>query len=220
MQPAEGIRFIHAAICREVVELEDQAAVAESPEQLAALDQRLASFAQIVILHGEGEEASIYPAIETKLRAVGAAYLHDHQDEKALFADLRAKIAAARAASGATRAGALAKVRRQAIALTEHLTPHVHKEDALITPLLCELFTPPEQGAQIGQMMGVFPPDVMARTLPWLVGHLTPDDRVSYMMMLERALPPERFAGACGWIRGGVAADVWAGVTARVPGLS
>jgi len=220
MQPAQGLRFIHAAICREARTIEDEAARAESPDQLAALADRVAFFAQVNRAHTDGEEAGMYPAIEAKVRHVGAAYLHDHRDDHELFADVAGRIAAAREATTATRAGLLGSMRRQTIALTEHLLPHVRKEDELITPLVVELFTPEEQGAQIGQMMARFTPDLLAKALPWLVSNIELDDRVAYMGMLKVVMPPERLTVACGWIRDGVAADVWAGITARVPGLA
>jgi hypothetical protein len=40
------------------------------------------------------------------------------------------------------------------------------------------------------------------------------------MRMIQAVMPPERFTVACGWIRGGVSADVWTGITASVPGLA
>jgi len=219
MQPVEGIRFVHAAICTEVRAIEDAAARAESPDDLAALAQRVDFFSQVNRAHTDGEEAGLYPDLETKLRHVGAAYLHDHREDHALFADLAQRITAAREATAATRAGLLAAMRRQTIALTEHVLPHVHKEDTLITPLIAELFSPAEQGAQIGKMMAGFSPALMAKTLPWLVSSIEAEDRIAYLNMLKAVMPPERLTVACGWIRDGVAADVWSGITARVPGL-
>ena len=108
-------------------------------------------------------------------------------------------------------------MRRQTIALTEHVLPHVHKEDTLITPLLVEHFTPAEQGAQIGRMMADFPPEVMARTMPWMIGHLDPDDRVAYVGMIQKISRRSASPIACGWI-GRYRADTWSPITAGVPG--
>ena len=116
--------------------------------------------------------------------------------------------------------GLLAAMRRQSIALTEHVLPHVHKEDTLITPLVCELFTPAEQGAQIGKMMGGFPPELLAKAMPWMIRMIDVDDRVAYVQMIQKVMPPERFGVACGWIRGGVNTDVWSGIASRVPGVA
>jgi hemerythrin-like domain-containing protein len=220
MQPAQGIRFVHIAICREAHAIEAAAAAADSPAELSALAERVRGFAQINKLHTDGEEVSMYADLEQKLPHVRAAYLHDHREDHELFDDLMARIHAASEASTATRADLLAKVRRQSIALTEHLLPHVHKEDTLITPLIVEHFSPAEQGAQVGRMMGGFPPEVMARTMPWMVSHLDPDDRVGYIGMIQKVQPPDRFAIACGWIKAGVTPDVWSGICARVPGLA
>jgi hypothetical protein len=216
MQPAQGIRFVHVAICREAHHIEAQAATAESPEELSALGERIAWFAQLNKLHTDGEEASIYADLEQRLPHVRAAYLHDHHEDHLLFTDLVERVRAAGAATAASRGDLLARMRRQTIALTEHVLPHVHKEDTLITPLIVELFTPPEQGAQIGRLMAGFPPDVMVRTLPWLVGHLDAEDRVAYVAMIQKVMPPERFAAASTWIREGVTGDVWSPIASRL----
>jgi hypothetical protein len=220
MNPAQGIRFIHIALMREVREIEAQAHEAESPDELKALGERVAALALTNKLHTDGEEDGMYAELELKAPHVRSAYLHDHHEDHQLFGDLQQRIAAAREATGTTRAGLVAGVRRQSIALTEHMIPHVTKEDTLITPLICELFTPAEQGAQIGKMMGRFPPDVMARLMPWLIAKIDHEDRVAYMSMIQKVMPPDRFGVACGWIKGGVAADVWTAICARVPGLA
>jgi hypothetical protein len=220
MQPAQGIRFVHIAICREAQAIEAAAATVESPAELSALAERVGRFGQINKLHTDGEEASMYLDLEQKLPHVRAAYLHDHREDHELFGDFSARIRAAADATAASRSDLLSKMRRQSIALTEHLLPHVHKEDTLITPLILEHFSPAEQGAQIGRMMGGFPPEVMARTMPWMIGHLDPDDRAAYVGMIQKVQPPDRFAIACGWIKSGVEADVWSAICARVPGIA
>jgi hypothetical protein len=216
MQPAQGIRFIHIAIKREAQAIEAEAARVESPDELAALGERVARFGQINKLHTDGEEASMYADLERKLPHVRAAYLHDHTEDHELFEDFGQRIRAAATATAATRNDMLAKMRRQSIALTEHVIPHVTKEDMLITPLMVELFTPAEQGAQIGRMMAGFGPDVLARALPWLVGHLDFEDRCAYVGMIQRVMPAERFPVACGWIRDGLGAEAWSPVAAKL----
>lgn len=220
MQPAQGIRFIHIAIRREARAIEAQAATADSPEELAALAERVARFGAINKAHTDGEENGMYAELEAKLPHVRGAFLFDHKEDHELFGDLARRIGAARDANGTTRPGLLAAMRRQTIALTEHVEPHVTKEDTLITPLICELFTPEQQGAQIGRMMGAFAPELLAQAIPWLVTHIDADDRVAYVGMMQRVMPPERFTMASGWIKNGVAPDVWSGLTARVPTLA
>ena len=219
MQPAEGIRFIHTAIDAEVRELEADAAAADEPAILDAYGARFDRFATIVKAHNDGEEDGLFAELEQRSPRVAASYLFDHHDEAELFGAIRAQVAAAREASGATRAGELARLRRHAIALTEHVTAHVRKENELILPLVVELFSPPEQGAQIGKMMARFPPEMMAQVMPWLVSKLGADDRVAYVGMIQKVMPPERFPIACSWIRGGLGDAAWTALAARVPGL-
>jgi hypothetical protein len=66
MQPAQGVRFIHIAICREVREIESQAATAESPDELTALGARLLRFGAINKAHTDGEEAGMNADLEQR----------------------------------------------------------------------------------------------------------------------------------------------------------
>ena len=220
MQPAEGIFFIHHAICRDAQAIEALALAAESSASLEALAARLTFFARVVKLHTDGEEAGLYPDIEARAPHVGAPYLMDHVAEIALHGELLATIAAAAKAQGGARADLLAKVRRHAIALTEHTIAHVRKENELIVPLLVKLFTPPEQGAQVGRMLAKFPPADMQRVLPWIVNLLTNDERLTYLSLMQRLTPPDRLPGVVAWIRAGVSDEVWRGITTGVPGLA
>ena len=211
--PISGVRFVHAAICAEAEAIERAAA---SDEDLGNALERITFLSRTVKLHTDGEEASIFPALEEKMPAVAAAYLFDHDEEDALFAellrlgdDLKARD------SVETRA----RFRRQTTALTEHLLPHIRKEDTLVTPLLERLFSPPEQGALIGKMLAGFSPADMANVLPWIIRSISADDREQYLRMMKGAMPPERFVGVTSWIKAGVDGAIWDDLRRRVPEL-
>lgn len=207
MQPAEGVFFIHEAICADAAELESWAARVDSGDALAALGQRVAFLDRAVKLHTDGEEVGIYPQLEEKLRHYGDSYIFDHQMERKRFAALRGSIADA---ERDLTERALRDIQRQAIALAEHLHHHVEKENQLVVPMLCEQFSPAEQGAHMGKMMSSFSPVDMAAVVPWLIRNLQPQRRVGYVTMLKNASPPERFAALAGFIRDGVSPEICA----------
>jgi hypothetical protein len=207
MQPAEGVFFIHEAICADVSELPSLASRADSGDALAALGQRVAFLDRAVKLHTDGEELGMYPQIEEKLRHYGDGYLYDHQMERKRFAALRSTIASSEKDISER---ALCDIQCQARALAEHLHHHVEKENKLVVPMLCELFTPAEQGAHMGKMMASFAPADMAAVVPWLIRNLQPQRRVGYVTMLKNASPPERYSALAGFIRSGVAPEICA----------
>lgn len=208
-----GVRFVHAAICVEARAIEE---TASRDQGLGDALGRIEFLARTVKLHTDGEEASIYPALEEKLPHVGAAYLHDHDEEDALFADLLRLGADLRARDTVETRGPF---RRQTVALTEHLLPHVRKEDTLVTPLLERLFTPPEQAALVSKMLAGFAPADLARVIPWIVSCVGADDREQYLRMLQKAVPADRFVAVAGWVRNGVDAEIWADLARRIPEL-
>jgi zinc finger-like protein len=193
--PIRGSRFIHKAILVEAGELE----VAAAEGRGAAVAERLPFFERVLHLHNTGEEVGVFPEIDARMPDIVPAYLLDHREEKVLFANLRE----ACAAGGPNLAGAAA-------ACATHLRLHIKKEEELIVPLVERLFSIPEQAAQVGKMLGVFPPADMAQVLPWMITSLEMGDRRAYLGLMEKALPPDRFAGVLGIVKAGVAPEIWA----------
>jgi hypothetical protein len=193
--PVRGIRFIHRAILVEAGKVEALAAEG----QKTAVAERLPFFERVLHLHNTGEEVALFPDIDARQPDVIPAYLLDHREEKQLFATLREACAT----------GGPALV-RAAAAVAAHLRLHIKKEEELIVPLMERLFSIPEQGAQVGKMMGQFTPADMGQILPWLVTSLEVEDRRAYLSLMEKAAPPDRFAGVLGMLRAGLAPEVWA----------
>jgi hypothetical protein len=181
--PARAIRYIHQAIKHEAKLL------AESDGPLDAA--RVAFFAKVLHLHNAGEEASVFPSLDARVKDVVPSYLLDHSEEQQLVRDL---------VDG--KPGAAAR-------LQQHLVLHIKKEEELLVPLIERTFTIAEMGADVGRMMAVFSPADMAEVLPWLIGSLGVDDRLGYVAFIERAMPPDRFGGILGLLRGKLAPDVW-----------
>jgi hypothetical protein len=216
MQPAEGIHFIHAAICREAAEIEALAAQAATPKDAAAIVERVKTFARVLKLHTEGEEGSLLEDLEGRLPHVRDAYVLDHRDEERLVTEV---IAAAERVRSTADADALTALRRVVAALAHHVLLHVRKENELLVPLLVSLYSPAEQAAQAGRMMAAFPAEELRKVVPWLVSRLEESQAAAYVAMVKAVAPEERFRTVAGWIKEGVEGDVWRGICARVEGL-
>jgi hypothetical protein len=193
--PIRGSRFIHRAILAEARTIETLAAQGDG----AAILERLDFFQRVLHLHNTGEEVGVFPEIDARQPDIVPAYLLDHSEEKGLSANLRAACA-----TGGPELG------RAATALGTHLRLHIKKEEELIVPLVERLFSIPEQAAQVGKMLAVFPPADMARVLPWLVSSIEVEDRRAYLGMMEKVVPADRFTGLLATVRAGVSPDVWA----------
>jgi hypothetical protein len=219
MQPIESIFFVHTAIRRDAHAIEQLAQHAESTEAIRELAARFEWFARAVTFHTKGEEDLLYPELEKRAPHVGAAYVFDHQDDQRLFEETRAALRGAREAAGDARREHLAAVRRLTAHVAAHSELHVRKENELVVPLVAKLFSPPEQGAQIQAIVAAIGPDDMRRAAPWLVGHLDAPDRVAYVAMMQKVMPPERFTAVAGWIREGIGAEAWTPIAQKL-GLS
>ena len=92
MQPAEGVRFIHKAIQRDVRQIEELVRRAKSTADLATAKERLTFFGRVNDLHMKGEEAGPFADLEARAPHVRDAYLFDHEDERGLIAELLAEI--------------------------------------------------------------------------------------------------------------------------------
>jgi hypothetical protein len=195
--PVRGARFIHKAILTEARKLEDLAAEGRTE----AVAQRLPFLEKVLHLHNTGEEVGLFPDLDAKMPEVVPAYLLDHREEKQIFAGLQ----------DACAGGGPALIKATS-ALATHLRLHIKKEEELIIPIAERLFTTSEQSVQVGRMLSQFTPADMAEVLPWMVTSLEIEDRRAYLNLMEKALPPERFAGVLGMVRAGVSPEIWATV--------
>lgn len=213
--PIDALRFVHTAICVEVRDIE-QEAHEQSPDA-ATLVERIEFIARIIDLHTKGEEVGLFPALRERVPHVDDPYLFDHREEKELLDELRE---VARACADGGTEGDWQRLRRQTVALVEHVDAHVGKENGLILPLVAEHFAPPEQAEMVGKIVGTIGPQDMQAAMPWVVRCQAPDDAEAYVRGLMRAMPPQAFAAAKGWIEGGVPAERWNDLTARIPELA
>lgn len=211
MGAIQSLRFVHTAIATEARALEARALSSE----LDGLDEAFAWFARLSKLHTDGEEVGLFPALEERVPNSGATFLHDHDEEEALFAEILELLPRARGGDGE----AVARLRRQCIALTEHLVPHIDKENGWVLPLVEEHFTPPEQGAMVGRILSTIGPEDMARAVPWIMNRISHDQRVAYATVLSNAMPPPVFEACKGWLSEGLPSDVHAALAEAVPAI-
>jgi iron-sulfur cluster repair protein YtfE (RIC family) len=213
--PIDSLRFVHGAILTEADDLESALASA-TPSEAGALADRLDLFGHLVDGHTRGEEHGLFPRLVEHDEAIAETYLFDHVEERELFAELSAL---ARDCAGGDE-GALARLRRQMVALASELHSHVAKENELILPRVAAAFTPEEQGRIVGDILSVFTPDDTAAAVPWIVARLDPDTAARYVDALSAAMPPPVFEAAKGWIRGGISDEHWVAVLERAPVLA
>lgn len=205
--PARSIQFIHTAIRSEVVALADEAWSDAGPK--ADWADRLDMLAQVIRLHTNGEEVSIFADLESRLPSSTPTYLHDHREEVALLSALLE----------AARRRDVPGMRRLVAQLDLHVRMHITKEEDLVISLLERTFTIPELAASVGRMMASFPPKELSRVLPWMFVRLHPEQRAAYVEMMRKAVPAERLPGFIGMLRDGVPAAMWDEVRAKVSGL-
>jgi len=213
--PIDSLRFVHAAILAEADGIE-AAAAAATPADVGALRDRVAYFSNLVNLHTKGEEVGLFPKLAERHGQLPAPYLHDHEDERALFAEILELCDACQKDDAA----ALARLRRQTIALNAHASSHIAKENTLVIPLVGELFSPEEQGAMIQQILSTISPEEMAKAVPFIVSRCNLDMAAAYVGALAGAMPPPVFEKAKGWIADGVDADKVAALKQKVPALA
>lgn len=159
--PIDGIRFVHAAIVNEARAIEELARSVATPQGAGALVPRLEFFAELNDAHTRGEELGLFPPLVERSPNLADTYLLDHEDERALFAEI---VTLARQCQSGDDS-ALMRLRRQTVALTERAELHVRKENELVIPLCREMFSDAEQGAEyLGELSAVMPPPVFDAT--------------------------------------------------------
>jgi hemerythrin-like domain-containing protein len=218
--PIAGVRFIHTAIDREAADVESRASSLTDADGARRLADKLAFFERVNAYHTKGEEVAIFPRLEEKVKHQAPAYLLDHEEERALFAELKSLLAQLAVGLDGKLDGRLhARLVRQSAALRDSLALHIRKENEILVPLLDAAFTPPEQGVMVGQAVAEIPKEEMPAVLPWLVAWLDPDDRESYLREMMRVMPPPVISAAAGWLAEKLPTSAWSDLKRRIPEL-
>jgi hypothetical protein len=208
-EPVDAIRAFHNAF-RHDLEHIDAAAFnsAKGKEGLDATIGRFRFFNEVLVWHARGEEAAVFPAVETVAPLVAEAYVIDHRGLDSVFEELN------RSFSARDRL----KTARATAAFRFHLDMHLDKEDTHLYRIFRERISLPEQGKALGIMSGMIPQERFAELVAWLYPLIGHDDRENMTRIWQMVMPPPVFAGAKELIRKAVGSD-WAELTRRIPAL-
>jgi hypothetical protein len=208
-QPVDAIRVFHNAF-RNDLERIDTAAY-DSARGKAGLDAtigRYRFFNEVLVWHASGEEAAIFPAIESVAPLVAEAYEKDHRGLDSAFDELNTSYVAHDPL----------KIARATAAFRFHMNTHLYKEDTHLYRIFREKIPLPEQGKAVSIMAGKIPQERFAELVAWLFPLIGNDDREDMTRIWQMVLPAPAFAGVKQLIRKAIPND-WPELVRRIPTL-
>jgi hemerythrin-like domain-containing protein len=209
--PLRSLVFVHTALRNELNEFAHLAhAVARSENDIEALKERFDWATYALHYHAAGEDAALFPAIEAKYPGVAMTFDDDHQTDDALVAEMKQLL------EGTNAQNNLSRIARLADQLADRASLHMDKEERLLVPFVEEHFSMEEQGAILGGMMQAFPPEFMAKGVPWIFSHLDESLRISYATALKGAMPAEPFAMHMSNVEKQLGSDEWAPIAVAI----
>jgi len=208
-EPLDAVTAIHNAFRRDIEGI-DAAALdsARGKPGLAPAVERFRFLNEVLVWHANGEEAGIFPAVETVAPAVAEAYERDHRGLDAAFDALSAAVSAHDALETA----------RATAAFKFHLDIHLDKEDAHLYRLMRERVPAPEQGKAVGIMASTVPQDRFPEVVTWMFPLMGHDDRENMTRIWKMVLPDPAFSLAKRLIQEAIGDD-WGELTRRIPEL-
>ena len=209
-EPVDAILAFHNAFRKDMNGIDAAAlGMARGRTVIPANVERFRFFNEVLVWHAQGEEEAVFPAIEEVAPLVPEPYLRDHRGLDMAF-DALDDVYGARDRLKTARATA---------AFRFHLDMHLGKEDAHLYRIFRQRIPKPEQGRVVGIMAGKIPRDRYPEVVAWLFPLIGIDDRENMVRIWQTMLPPPAFAGVKEIARKSVAAEQWAEVQQRVPGL-
>lgn len=210
--PIDVVLCFHNAFRRDIAEIDSQVLnIARSSGNLTSILDRLHVMDEILDYHARGEEAAVFPAVDSVAPLVAKAYLMDHRELDKMVETLEAmrllKLPDPLLASRATAV------------LNSHLRIHLDKEDTHLYPILREKTTATQQVTIGGIMSSKIPPDRFPAAIAWLFPLLNLNDRVTVTMGWMTFMPPPIFANIKPLIKNAVA-EGWDMLAQRIPELN
>jgi hypothetical protein len=211
-------RDIHKGIRAELFDITSTAGRIDPADQLdrIALAGHVASVKELLTLHAEHEDSVIDPVLEAHMPDLADQIERDHVVLEARFGmidELAAATAEAEAADG-RRLGHLLYL--ELTGFTSAYLAHQLVEEHVVMPAL-------EQAvgveAVIGlhmQIVGSIAPDVMARSLSFMLPAMNIDDRTELLGGMRMSAPPQAFDAVAGLARSVLAPLDFAGLAARL----
>ncbi len=205
--PLDAIRAIHNAFRKDMTAIDSAAYnAARGRGSLDLVLNRYTFFNEVLVWHADGEEASVFPALEKVAPLVAEAYERDHRGLDSLFDSL----------DKAVDASDTLAIARATAAFDFHLGIHLDKEEAHLYRIFNERVSLPNQGTIIGEMAQKIPQERFPEVVAWLYPLIGPDDRENMTRIWQQALPEPAFAGVTKLIQAAIGDD-WAELTRRLP---
>ena len=201
--PLSAIRFVHAAIRRDIDQI-DRAAAADTG--LDDVAERFSRWRTRLRFHEVAEENVLFPAVGEVVPTMGEVYAFDHRALDVLFD----------ATEVALSAGDPKEVARATATVKGALGIHLDKEEQLLLALCDEHFDVERQGELSGRMAAQTPPEEFEPNVRWMFPLLDDDERAGMTRVWMNAMPPERFAGAKDVIEETLGEAGWAELARRL----
>jgi hypothetical protein len=208
-QPVDAIRVFHNAFRNDLERID--AAAYDSARGKAGLDAtigRYSFFNEVLVWHASGEEAAIFPAIESVAPLVAEPYEKDHRGLDRAFEELDTSFVAHDPL----------KIARATAAFRFHMNIHLLKEDIHLYRIFKEKIPLPEQGKAVAIMAGKIPQERFSELVAWLFPLIGNDDREDMIRIWQMVLPTPAFAGVKQLIRKAIPGD-WPELVRRIPSL-
>ena len=208
-EPVEVIRAFHNAFRNDLKRIDAAAFdAAKGKEGLGATIERFRFFNEILVWHAKGEEAAVFPRIDSVAPLVAEAYLLDHHGLDAAYEELNRSYTARD----------LLKTARATAAFRFHMDIHLNKEDTLFYRIFRKKIPLPEQGKALGIMAGLIPQQRFPEVVTWLYPLIGNDDREIVTRTWQMLMPAPAFSGVKVLIRKAIGND-WEELTRRIPTL-
>jgi len=208
-KPLDAITAIHNAFRNDMARIDAAALdLARGKQGLMGTLERFRFFNEVLVWHAHGEEAAIFPLVESVAPLVAEAYEKDHRGLDSAFDALNAA-ASARDPLVTARATAAFKF---------HLDIHLGKEDAHLYRIVRERVSMPDQGKAVGIMSGMVPQDRFPEVVAWMYPLLGHNDRENMTLIWQTVMPPPAFDYARRLIQKAIGND-WAELVRRIPTL-
>jgi len=211
-------RDIHKGIRAELFDITSTAGRIDPADQLdrIALAGHVASLKLMLTLHAHHEDSVIDPVLDVHLPDLAQQIEDDHVVLEARFGMID------ELASATTEAGA-ADQRRLAHLLYLELTgftsaylAHQLVEERVVMPALEQAVGVDAVVGLHMQIVGSIAPDVMARSLSFMLPAMNIDDRTEMLAGMRMSAPPQAFDAVTGLARSVLAPSDFAGVAARL----
>jgi hemerythrin-like domain-containing protein len=180
-RPLDIITAVHNASRRDITTIDTAALRAAQGEPgMADTVERFHRLCEILAWHAEGEDASVFPALEAAVPSVVAAYEMDHRGLDVAFDALRAAVSH-HDPIGTARATAAFKF---------HLDMHLLKEDRHLYVLFEQRLSDAEQARAVAGLASAVPSDRFADFVSWLFPLLDEPDRQNVRAYWRSVMPP------------------------------